>query len=142
VSRLASLRAVLFSGERPSFYWQLWLTTVNAVGLLVVVGALFDLRVVLGPEGPTGIYQRSLYPLVPAAATLGVAVAERSVGRVAVSGGALVGYVAILAGVGVVGGMLADGQAFALAGGVGVLTFVSLGVVLGRRAERVTVTPA
>jgi hypothetical protein len=69
-------------------------------------------------------------------------VAERSVGRVAVSSGALVGYVAVLAAVGVVGGMLADGQAFALAGGVGVLTFVVLGVVLGRRAERVAGTPA
>ena len=136
MSRLASLRAVLFSGEQPSFYWQLWLTTVNAVGLLVVVGAVFDLRAVLGPEGPGGIYQRSLYPLLPAAVTLGVAVAERSLERVAVSGGALVGYVAILVAVGVAGGMLVDGRAFALAGVLGVLTFVALGVVLGRRAER------
>ena len=136
MSRLASLRAVLFSGEQPSFYWQLWLTTVNAVGLLVVVGAVFDLQAILGPEGPDGIYQRSLYPLLPAAVTLGVAVAERSVERVAVSGGALVGYVAILAAVGVAGERLVDGRAFALAGTLAVLTFVGLGVVLGRRAER------
>jgi hypothetical protein len=133
---------VLLAGEQPSFYWQLWLTTVNAVGLLVVVGALFDLRVVLGPHGPAGIYQRSLYPLVPAAATLGVAVAERSLERAAVSGGALVGYVALLGLVGVLGGMLVDGRAFALGGALAVLTFVTLGVVLGRRAERVAATPA
>jgi hypothetical protein len=127
----------LLSGERPSFYWQLWLTTVNAVGLLVVVGAVFDLRAVLGPDGQAGIYQRSLYPLVPAAATLGVALAERSAERAAVSGGALVGYVALLGAVGVAGGMLADGRAFALAGTVAVAVFVALGAVLSRRAQRV-----
>lgn len=128
---------MLLSGERPSFYWQLWLTTVNAVGLLVVVGAVFDLRAVLGPDGQAGIYQRSLYPLVPAAATLGVALAERSAERAAVSGGALVGYVALLGAVGVAGGMLADGRAFALAGTVAVAVFVALGAVLSRRAQRV-----
>ena len=129
---------MLFSGAQPSFYWQMWLTAVNAVGLLVVLGVLFDLRAVLGPAGPDGIYQRSLYPLLPAAVTLGVAVAERSLERVAVSGGALVGYVALLAAVGVVGEMLVDGRAFALAGTVAVVGFVGLGVVLGRRAERLS----
>ena len=132
---------MLLSGEQPSFYWQLWLTTVNAVGLLVVVGALFDLRAVLGPDGPAGIYQRSLYPLVPAAATLGVALAERSAQRAAVSGGALLGYVGLLGAVGVVGGMLADGRAFALAGAVAVAVFVVLGAVLSRRAQAVARSP-
>ena len=137
MSRLARLRAVLLSGERPSFYWQLWLTMINAVGLLVVFGVVFDLRAVLGADGPAGIYQRSLYPLVPAAATLGVALAERSAERAAVSGGALLGYVALLGAVGVAGGMLADGRAFALAGAVAVAVFVVLGGVLSRRAQTV-----
>jgi hypothetical protein len=132
----------LLSGEQPSFYWQLWLTTVNAVGLVVVLGAVFDLRAVLGPEGPGGIYQRSLYPLVPAAVTLGAAIAERSAERVAVSAATLAGYVGLLALVGVAGGMVADGQAFAVAGAVSVVGLAAFGLALGRRARRVgTTTP-
>lgn len=132
---------MLFSGHKPSFYWQLWLTAVNAVGLLVVIGALFDLRAVLGPDGRGGIYQRSLYPLLPAALTLGAAVAEQSLDRVAVSAGALVGYVALLFAVGVAGEMLVSGRPFAVAGVVAVVSFAVLGLVLGRRADRVAGEP-
>jgi hypothetical protein len=114
------------------------LTAINGVGLLIVLGVVFDLQSVLGPEGRAGIYQRSLYPLLPAALTLGAAVAERSVKRATVSGVALGGYVGLLILVGVAGEMLIQGQAFALAGGIAVLVFGGLGLGLGRRAQQVT----
>lgn len=134
---VSRLRSVLFSDAEPPFYWQLWLTSVNLVGLLVVVGVLFDVRAILGPEGPAGIFQRALYPLFPAALTLGAALGQRRPRRVLLSGSALVGYVAILGWVGVVDGLLTTGSQFLFAGVVGCLVFLGLGVVLAVRAERV-----
>jgi hypothetical protein len=133
---LARLRAVLFSNAEPPFYWQLWLTSVNLIGLFVVLGVVFDVRAILGPEGPRGIFQRALYPLFPAALTLGAALAERRPRRILLSGGALVGYVAVLGFVGVVDGLVTTGRAFLLAGTVGCLVFLGLGVLLALRAER------
>jgi hypothetical protein len=49
---LARLRARLTA--EPDLYWRLWLTGVNLVGLVVLSGALLDLRVVIG-SGRTGI---------------------------------------------------------------------------------------
>jgi hypothetical protein len=131
---LGRVRSALFSASEPPFYWQLWLTGVNLVGLLVVVGILFDLRAVLGPDGRAGIYQRALYPLFPAALTLGVALWERRPRRVLLSGGALAGYVVVLAWVGLLAELFGPGRSFLLAGLFGCVVFCALGAALAARA--------
>jgi hypothetical protein len=135
---LARLRARLTA--EPDLYWRLWLTGVNLVGLVVLSGALLDLRVVIG-TGRTGIYRRSLYPLVPPALTLGAALAGPPRGRprrIALSGGLLVGYVGILAVVGVLGEALRRAPAYPAAGLVGCLALAGIGAALARRADRVS----
>jgi hypothetical protein len=135
MNAVARLRSVLFSDTEPPFYWQLWLTSVNLVGVVVLSAVLLDLRVVLGPEGPRGIYQRSLYPLFPAALTMGAALVERHPRRVLLSGGALAGYVGLLFVVGVGADLLGPGLPFAVAGTTGCVVFAALGGVLARGAS-------
>lgn len=131
-SALARLRSALTA--EPDLYWQCWLTGINLVGLVVVVGAVFDVALVVG-EGRTGIYRRSLYPLAPPALTLGAALAERCRRRVMLSGGLLVGYVAVIVAVGVVGEAVREAPGYPAAGLAGCLALVALGAALARRAR-------
>jgi hypothetical protein len=131
---LSRLRSALTAA--PDLYWRCWLTAINLVGLVVVVGALFDVGLVVG-AGRTGIYRRSLYPLAPPALTLGAALAERRRRRVALSGGLLAGYVAALAAVGVVGESIRNAPGYPAAGLVGCLALAALGGALARRARTV-----
>lgn len=116
MSTLARLRDRL--ARDPSRYERAWLTSINAVGLVVVLGVLFDSTLVLG-RGQTGIFQRALYPLVPPAVTLGVAFRTRTRRGVALSAGLLVAYVLVLAFVGTLGEMLGTAPIYAVAGAGG-----------------------
>lgn len=120
MSTLDRVRARL--ARDPSPYERAWLTSINAVGLLVVLGVLFDSTLVLG-RGQTGIFRRALYPLVPPAVTLGVAVREGPSRGVALSASLLVGYTIILTLVGTLGSMLAMAPQYAVVGlaGAGLL---------------------
>jgi len=116
VSTLDRVRARL--ARDPSRYERAWLTSVNLVGLVVVLGVLFDLRVVLG-SGRTGVFRRALYPLVPPAVTLGVALRGGHRRGVALSVALLVGYAVVLWLVGTLGAMLATAPGYAAAGVAG-----------------------
>lgn len=133
-SAIARLRSALTA--EPDLYRQCWLTGINLVGLVVVTGALFDVGLVIG-EGRAGIYRRSLYPLVPPALTLGVALVERRHRRMALSGGLLAGYVVVLAALGLVGEAVRVAPAYPAAGLAGCLALVALGAALARRARAV-----
>lgn len=127
MSTLDRVRARL--ARDPTPYERAWLTSINAVGLLVVLGVLFDSTLVLG-EGRTGIFQRALYPLAPPVVTLGVAVREGRRRGVALSAGLLVCYVAILAFVGNISAMLATAPRYAVVGVVGAGLLALVGYVL------------
>jgi hypothetical protein len=126
VSTLARLRARL--ARDPSPYERAWLTSINAIGLLVVLGVLFDSTLVLG-QGQTGIFQRALYPLVPPAVTLGVALRTGTRRGTALSAGLLVVYVFVLAFAGTMGTMLGVAPIYAVVGAVGVAV-LALGAYL------------
>lgn len=117
MSTLARLRARL--ARDPSPYERAWLTSINAVGLLVVLGVLFDSTLVLG-RGQTGIFQRALYPLVPPAVTLGVALRTGTRRGAVLSAGLLVAYVLVLAVVGTLGELLGTAPIYAVVSAVGV----------------------
>lgn len=85
----------------PGLYERAWLTSINVVGVIVVLAVVFDSSLVLG-RGQSGVFQRALYPLVPPAVTLGVAIAIGKRRGVVFSAGVLVGYVALLAVVGTI----------------------------------------
>lgn len=127
MSTLDRVRARL--ARDPSRYERAWLTSVNLVGLVVVLGVLFDLGVVLG-SGQTGIFRRALYPLVPPAATLGVALRDGYRRGVALSVALLVGYAAVLALVGTLGSMLATAPAYAAVGVAGTGLLAAVGYLL------------
>lgn len=127
------LRAV-FERE-PTFYERAWLTSINLVGVIIVGAVLFDIAVLLG-EGTAGIFQRALYPLVPLATTLGVAISGSNGRNVAISGGLLAGYVFLLALVGTLGAALSSGRAFVFGGLTGVVALVALGWLLDRYRHR------
>jgi len=118
----------------PSRYERAWLTSINVVGLLVVLGVLVDSRLLLG-SGQTGIFQRALYPLVPPALTLGVALAAGTRRQIAFSGVALVAYVALLAVVGTFRTALEVAPVYALAGAVGSLVLVAVGYAWATASE-------
>lgn len=104
-------------------YERAWLTSINVVGALVVAGILFDSGLVLG-AGQTGIFQRALYPYVPPAVSLGVAIAGRNRRGVLLSTGGLVGYTLLLGVVGTLGTAIATAPVYPVAGSVGVVTVV------------------
>lgn len=131
-SVIVRLRSALTA--EPDLYWQCWLTGINLVGLVVVAGALFDVALVVG-EGRTGIYRRSLYPLVPPALTLGAALVERRRRRLLLSGGLLAGYVVVLAVVGILGEAVREAPAYPAVGLAGCLVLAALGAALARRAR-------
>ena len=58
------VRAVV--AAKPGPYERAWLTSINAVGLIVVLAVIFDISTLLG-SGRSGVFQRALYPLVPPA---------------------------------------------------------------------------
>ncbi|WP_246985183.1 hypothetical protein [Halorientalis marina] len=124
MSTLDRVRARL--ARAPSRYERAWLTSVNLVGLVVVLGVLFDLDLVLG-NGQTGIFRRALYPLVPPAVTLGVALWGGHRRGAGLSAALLVGYAVVLALVGTLGPMLATAPVYAAVGvaGAAVLTLGS-----------------
>ncbi len=129
-SPLSRLRAVLTA--EPDSYWRLWLTGINLVGLVVVAGALFDIGAVVG-RGQTGIYRRSLYPFVPPALTLGAALFGRSRRRLALSGGLLLGYAALLTAVGVLPEALRVAPRYSLAGLLACVALTAVGWAFARR---------
>jgi hypothetical protein len=102
----------------PTRYERAWLTSINAVGLIVVAGVLFDSTLLLG-SGQRGVFQRALYPLVPPAVSLGVALAARSPRGTALSVGALVAYGAVLTAVGTLPAALAAAPGLVAGGVVG-----------------------
>jgi hypothetical protein len=118
----------------PSRYERAWLTSINAVGLLVVTAVLLDSTLLLG-EGRTGIFRRALYPLVPPAVTLGVAVAERHRRGVALSGACILVYTAVLAGLGTLPDALATAPVYPLAGLAGVAALAAAGFAWTRAAS-------
>ena len=126
MSTLDRVRARL--ARDPSRYERAWLTSINAVGLVVVLGVLFDSTLVLG-RGRTGIFQRALYPLVPPAVTLGVALRTGTRRGAALSAALLVVYVLVLAFVGTLGAMLGAAPSYA-AVGVGGVVALALGAYL------------
>jgi len=132
VSVVDSVRARL-SGD-PSRYERAWLTSINVVGVLVVLGVLFDSALLLG-SGQTGIFQRALYPLAPPAVTLGVALAAGTRRQVAVSGVALAGYVGVLALVGTLPAALDAAPVYLLVGAVGSAVAVAVGYLWARTTE-------
>ncbi len=119
-----SLRALL--GGDPGPYERAWLTSINTVGLIVVAAVVFDISVVLG-SGQSGVFQRALYPLVPPAATLGVALAIERRRGVVLSAGLLVGYVALLAVTGTLQAALASAPGYAVAAVIGIGVVAVLG---------------
>lgn len=119
-----SLRALL--GGDPGPYERAWLTSINTVGVVVVVGVVFDSSILLG-SGQSGIFQRALYPLAPPAATLGVALAIERPRGVVLSTGLLIGYLALLTVTGTVQDALAAAPGYAGAAVVGVVAVATLG---------------
>jgi hypothetical protein len=110
----------------PSRYERAWFRSINAVGLAVLVAVVLDLDPVLG-SGQTGVFRRALYPLVPPALTLGVAVAGGYRRGTLLSAGLLVGYVLLLAAVGTVGRALELAPGYLLVG----VGFVAASAVAG-----------
>jgi hypothetical protein len=127
VSTLDRVRARL--ARDPSRYERAWLTSVNLVGLVVVLGVLFDLDLVLG-NGQTGIFRRALYPLVPPAVTLGVALRGGHRRGAGLSAALLVGYAVVLALVGTLGPMLATAPVYAAVGVAGAAVLALGGYLL------------
>jgi hypothetical protein len=119
-------------GGTPTRYERAWLVSINAVGLVVVLGVLLDSALVLG-RGEQGIYQRALYPLVPPAVSLGVALAERYRRGTAVAAGVALLYVLALAGLGTLGSAVADAPAVVAGGAIGLLVLTA-GAFLWARA--------
>ncbi|WP_247008884.1 hypothetical protein [Halorientalis litorea] len=112
-------------------YERAWVTSINVIGLLIVVGIALDSELLLG-TGQTGVFQRALYPYGPPALSLGVAVAEGYRRGVLLSAGFLVGYTLLLAAVGTLGTALATAPAYPIAGGAGVVTAVVASAVATR----------
>jgi hypothetical protein len=127
-----SLRGLL--GGDPGPYERAWLTSINTVGLAVIVAVVFDISAVLG-SGQSGVFQRALYPLAPPAATLGVALAIRMRRGAVLSVGLLVGYVALLTVTGTVQAALASAPGYAVAAGVGVVAVATLGYAVTRQTS-------
>ena len=127
------VRAVV--AAKPGPYERAWLTSINAVGLIVVLAVIFDISTLLG-SGRSGVFQRALYPLVPPAVTLGVALAIGKRRGVSLSAGLLIGYVGLLAAVGTLQASLASAPAYPAAAVVGVAVTAALGYVGTRRTRR------
>ena len=123
-------------GRQPSFYGRLWITSINLIGVAVVGAVLFDVSLLLG-TGQTGVFQRALYPLGPPALTLGLGVAELNRRHIAISGGVLCGYLALLALVRTLGNAIATEPRY-IVGGVGVvIVLATIGWALGRLQRHV-----
>ncbi|WP_299269685.1 hypothetical protein [Halorientalis sp.] len=112
-------------------YERAWLTSINTVGFLVVVGILLDSELLLG-AGQTGIFQRALYPFVPPAVSLGVAIADGNDRGTLLSAVALVGYTLVLGVVGTLGTAVATAPVYPVAGLVGVGTLVVAAALVAR----------
>ncbi len=126
------LRALFDADAGP--YERAWLTSINAVGLVVVVAVAFDISILLG-SGQSGVFQRALYPFAPPAATLGVALAVERRRGVVLSAGLLVGYVALLTAVGTVQDALASAPAYAGVAVVGIVAVATLGYGVARQTS-------
>lgn len=125
-----SVRALLDTD--PGLYERAWLTSINAVGVLVVLAVVLDSSLVLG-RGQSGIFRRALYPLVPPAVTLGVAVAVGTRRGVFFSTGILVGYVALLVAVGTAQASLASAPAYAVVAVAGTAVAITFGYGIAQR---------
>ena len=104
-------------------YERAWVTSINVIGLLIVVGIALDSGLLLG-TGQTGIFQRAL--------SLGVAVAEGYRRGVLLSASVLVGYTLLLAAVGTLGTALATAPAYPIAGAAGVVAAVGASALATR----------
>lgn len=113
-------------GVVPARYERAWVSSINAVGVIVLVGVLFDSTALLG-SGQRGVFQRALYPLVPPSVSLGVALAEEYRRGVAVSAGALVIYLTVLAVVGTLPAAVAAAPGVVVGGGAGVVALAAAG---------------
>lgn len=125
-----SVRA-LFDTD-PGRYERAWLTSINAVGVLVVLAVVLDSSLVLG-RGQSGVFRRALYPLVPPSVTLGVAIAVGTRRGVLFSAGVLAGYVALLVAVGTVQASLASAPAYVAVAVAGTAVAITLGYGTARR---------
>lgn len=116
----------------PTRYERAWVSSINAIGVLVLVGVLFDSTLLLG-SGQRGVFQRALYPLAPPAVSMGVALAEEYRRGTVLSAGALAAYTAVLALVGTLPDAVAAAPAMVVGGCAGVAALATVGFAWTRR---------
>lgn len=120
------------SDADPGLYERAWLASINLVGVVVVLAVVFDSSLVLG-RGQSGVFRRALYPLVPPAVTLGVAVALGTRRGVLLSAGALVFYVVLLVAVGTARASFVSAPEYAVVAVVGTAATIALGYGVARQ---------
>jgi hypothetical protein len=130
VSVYGSVRALLET--EPGIYERVWLASINVIGVIVFLAVVFDSSLVIG-HGQSGVFQRALYPLVPPAVTLGVAVAIGKQHGILFSAGVLIVYTAVLATVGTVQSSLVAAPEYVVIAVIGIIGAIALGYGIARK---------